>query len=66
VNPPADVNQAGTPRVPSGRTGYHGLPRDTFAGRQGQGLAVLVALSAAQLLDPDRADTDVLNVLWAA
>ena len=41
-------------------------PRDDFTEKQHRGLAVLVALSAAQLLDPDRAGTQVLNVLWSA
>ena len=46
--------------------GHHEVPRDDFTEKQHRGLAVLVALSAAQLLDPDRAGTQVLNVLWSA
>jgi hypothetical protein len=61
VNPGDDlsVNQLST-------GGYLVGARDWFTERQHRGLAVLIALSAAQLMDPDRADTDVLDVLWAA
>ena len=41
-------------------------PRDDFTEKQNRGLAVLVALSLAQALDPDRFDTQVLDVLWTA
>ena len=59
------VNPGDDPRVTRGVKGCHVVPRDDFAEKQHRGLAVLVALSAAQLLDPDRAGTNVLNVLWA-
>jgi hypothetical protein len=60
-----DVNPGDHLSVNQAR-GCHDMSRDDFAAAQHRGLAVLVALSAAQLMDPDRADTDVLNVLWVA